>query len=265
MASDIIIQVDDKTTDDSAGGWLDTITDLNFGSPGGTVTVTFTRDVTLNSTFTAVPNILDKTTTLLQNTTVSDLLDNQTQWVVYYPFQTIHGAFGFIGPGGFTTFKNALLNLTGGLSLFTTGYVFKNAGLLSNFWLVGPGGTPPTRQWGAWVPHGGFSGSFRGTTAAASIAQDYSNFLNEGYPNPEIPGSNGATASSICDHVQRERVMIKIKVPHVSTKPAFSVTFSGFDNTIQLTQDIVSLNPKKPATMSAVQNGLTRSYFVSKA
>jgi hypothetical protein len=268
--SDIVIQLDGGAPGDP-GGWLDTITDFNFGKPGGTVTLTFTRDIVRNSTFTATPKIIKPAVTIISSNTNNALIDTQTQWVVYYPFQHCIGNFGVPFDAGYNSFSDAWNGINDGGRQYTVGQVWAVAGQPFNYFNVGPFGGPPARQWSAWSPNGGYSNLFRGLTAASSIAQDYSNFLNEGYPNDPFGANNGAFAFTVCDYVRREQVIIKVKVPtadkdFASVKPAFSVTFSDYDGTINQAQSIVPLNPNRSASVTRISTvGTTLIYGVYAA
>jgi hypothetical protein len=266
--SDIVIQLDGGAPGDP-GGWLDTITDFNFGKPGGTVTLTFTRNIiTPTDNFTAAAKIIKPAVKLLGGSTNNNLIDTQTQWVVYYPFQHCIGNFGFPFDAGYFSLSDALQGINDGGRQYTINQVWQVAGQPFNYFNVGPFGGPPARQWSAWSPNGGYSNLFRGLTAASSIAQDYSNFLNEGYPNDPFGANNGAFAFTICDYVRREQVIIKVKVPSAdkdfaSVKPAFSVTFSDYDGSINQAQTIVPLNPKRPVSVTRISVvGTTLTYGV---
>lgn len=259
--SDIIIEVNGKPTNNSAGGFLDTITDLNFGLPGGIVTVSMSAPSSVDADIT----IIEKGVTILSNTTT--MYPRPDVWWVYYPRQTSNsftsdGSGGWIPVpylAGYDGFQNALNGLaTDGVYPFTNGFggrswVFSAATYTTNYHVPGPD------NWSDW-PGGGSSSAFTAATAAA-----YSAFLNAGYPgtsDTNTPQAYSTTGSEPQDPIQTR--VIKIKVPHAAktlaaANPAFSISSS-----IRNGGSIKPLNPKKPVDVQSYRDGDVTTYYVYK-
>ena len=277
-ANDIVIEVNGQPTTNSAGGFLDTITDLNFGAPGGTFTFTFLKDITISDPFTARATPIKKGVTLLAGSTNPNFIDADTQWIVYYPRQMwhsfvtdgsvpIHWVPDVDVPGGYASFKNAVANIVDdGIYAWTSrltgdSEVFYNAYWTQNFYMEG-GWPNPLTQWSDWD---GFGNSFRGKTAAASHAASYSAFLNEGYPPT---WDNGALARTTVDHLVRQRTIVKVKVPRAArtyaaayalNKPDFAITVSPG---VTLGTDVVPIDPKRPVSAITTIVGTKTTYTV---